>query len=38
VIGGGDTTMVWTPSWVSNLDLLDERMDDLHAVNTPAVG
>ena len=26
VLGSGDTTMVWTPGWVSNLDMIDNPM------------
>jgi pimeloyl-ACP methyl ester carboxylesterase len=27
VIGSGDATMVWTPGWISNLDLLDNPLN-----------
>lgn len=32
VIGSGDTTMVWTPGWISNLDLLDNPLNPFAAL------
>ena len=32
VIGSGDATMVWTPGWISNLDLLDNPMNPFAAL------
>jgi pimeloyl-ACP methyl ester carboxylesterase len=32
VIGSGDTTMVWTPGWISNLDLLGNPLNPFAAL------